>query len=68
MIVLVRYKGEVNENNIEDEYLQVFSVSMSTFLEFITIHIFNISWKLQTIFRNMHEISQFQGCISLFSH
>lgn len=42
MIVLVRYKGEVNENNIEDEYLQVFSVSMSTFLEF-TIHIFNIS-------------------------
>lgn len=43
MIVLVRYKGEVNENNIEDEYLQVFSVSMSTFLEFITIHIFNIS-------------------------
>lgn len=31
MIVLVRYKGEVNENNMEDEYLQVFSVSMSTF-------------------------------------
>lgn len=57
MIVSVRNKNEVNENHIEDAYLQIINVSISTLEEFISVHILMCHENYKLIFRNMHGIS-----------